>query len=464
MRWPRQAVLFLCAPFLPSCVYVHSDALQKAAEQAQTEFQAVRSASSSSTYLSKHTAQLVITEQIFDALHESEISDKLDTLLALRWDGPDSLLETTATVLTDCRTSLSNAWEKKRQVQEQLASAIGELPGIQQKLTNIAEAMTAASQTEARYKATQDLLRLTLLSLVEDGDTRSTSFDSIKKLLSEKRQYTSYSFPDQNQGSLKEGAKEETVTTLLGLPTSGIPTKPPESFEDIKPWLETLRNLPTTKPPWGKLQFADPGIATTIVGLGFDFARAEELRTRAEIDTAKQELQLLDAAIARLTEIESTLSQQVDPRRESSLPTIARSVANSTETIHQTLDHLVLQFQAAEKQLLSSPASSFGELWDKRNKLRGALHTLFVLLVRNFRTRVVEVEKTNRLLDREEAMNTNRALRIAVANLQEREAAIARGFEGLVAFHQGGISSEDVSAIIGIAQTIGIGIIAGEHQ
>lgn len=450
MKLLQHLVFLLCSPFMASCVYLHSDALQKTAEQAQVEFQTITSNPPYSSYLSKHAAQVAITERVFRSLHEGDVRDFLDTLPSLSWE---QLISSTEEVLKNSKEARETAEESRDKARGRLKLALEKLPSVEQNLTDIANALTEASKAEARFKATQDLLRLSLLSLVDSQ--RSDAFKSISTLLDEKRPYIEYILKNTKITSSEKTTSVKEILSLSDI--ADLLTKQPKSFDDVKPLLEKLFTLPTKLPGSG-LQFTDPGIASTIIGLGLDFARAEELRVRAEIDTANEELQLLDSKIALLSEVIEILG-----RKRFGIPALKGIMPDASETIHQTVDRLVLQLQAAEKRLLAATGSDFDTAWKERNKVREKLLNLLVLLATNFRVRVVQEEKAAILSDQEANLEADRALRFAAANLQEREAVISRGLEGLVAFHQGGISSEDVSRVIGIAQAIGIAVIAGEQ-
>ena len=88
-------LLFLAALVWQSgCVYIHDAALQKTAEQAQAEFQAVSTNPPYSAFLSKHATQLAITERVFQYLHKGggqnengDVFVLLDTLPSLSWSG-----------------------------------------------------------------------------------------------------------------------------------------------------------------------------------------------------------------------------------------------------------------------------------------------------------------------------------------------------------------------------------------
>jgi hypothetical protein len=320
------------------------------------------------------------------------------------------------------------------QAEKNLADAMKGLNPAIDETAGALKAMNGAAEAEARYAATQSLIRGGLTALLQED----SSIDDAKKVFEETVSIRSFSVDDD--GMLVETSEITTVGQVLGINVDAIDAitgKP--SLDQLPKLAESLKDLPKLD-MLKSLEFEHPGIATTIMGLGYDVARAEEQRIRAEISAAKSEFNVLKQQLALRT-------KQIDNLAKDSF------VAAPGVLLDPFPPSSIDQPIGATLETYSMAGSDI----KRRNTLTAAM----VAILDNYESRVVMTRAVEGYRDRLSAIEVEKAMAITAANLHEREAVISRGLEGLVAFHRGGISKEDVANIMRLAQAVGIFAIAG---
>ena len=449
--------LYCASQILTGCFYLHSTTHQKAAEDARSSFDAVVRNSAVSAVVADYVAQTELRSTVTRDLDRLDRMVMLDAILAQPWE---DLVNDTRDELTEAKSALVDAKAKNGTLQTQLVTDLAKLANFKGQVKDSLEALNAASEAVARYAATQNLVREAMLGATDA--TRPKSFDALRDILAKKHTFTTYTLEN---GTLKSADKQLTVADLLGIPIDLIPKTTPKSIEDVEPVIAKLSVLPQLPQTLlARLTFQNPGIATTILGLAFDVARAEEQRISVAVDMAKRELKIRGAQSEFLTRHVSNLEQDLDADQGLGIAAAASAEQDNKERVRSTLDRLALEYQRADREFLRTAAAdqfTSERALKERDRARGVLHSVHVGLASNFRRRVVDAKERAIFEERLSALETERDLRDAAARFGEREAVIGRGLEGLVAFHAGGITSEDLGRILGIAQTIGIFIIAG---
>jgi hypothetical protein len=428
---------FVVAQLLSGCLHLHSPALQQAADAAKTEFNTMVVAAPSSANLAAFFSDSAVTLAVVRDIHRLGREAQLAILLDQPWRG---LLQQTDAELRDSRSQLNTATAAKGAAEARLKDELVKLGAAKKGVATHVEALTEASRTAARYVATQTLIAEALKAAADR--TRPGSFGALREALNRSVTYETHAVT--TAGIIESKAKKETIAQLLDLDVTVIPTGAPKSVKDVEDLVGALGKIDRLPASVKNFTFRNPGIATTILGLGFDVARAAEREAAGAVRTSKQEIDLREAQQAFLARHIRRLEEDLDEQSGVGLAAAATFETDHSRPVRATLAALIDAYQRS-----ASPSN------------RGRLHLAHLALATNFKLRFVDARERAILEDRLTALLPQQALTNDVARLGLREAVIGRGLDGLVAFHAGGITPEDFSRIIGIAQTIGIFIIAG---
>jgi hypothetical protein len=416
--------LAACGP-----IYLHDPAGETAAMAAMQHFQAVLERGRVGGLVAGYKAQQATTVETLQALREDDTRTQLVALSSESWD---FLIDSTRAELDATDSEIGQREIEKISIEEQLQATLEQQPGLQKKTKDLLDAMNAAAAAEARYVATQKLLSAGLAALVGTApDDPSTADTALKAILAENVPTRSFK---QEGGELVEVTGEVTVGKSLGVDASvidalgSLPRGPDDLFRLIEPGA-SLRNLTG-------LEVKDPGIAVTIVGLGYDVARAEERRLGTLIDSARRKLGLY------ADYLEFTSRHQTNLRRN--------------------LDRLEMFPGSAGVSTATTVRATIEQLAKPDEPSRDLLRNIYGRVGEGFLFRVVDAKLRDDFETTLDNLEVEEALALAEVNLREREAVIARGLEGLVAFNKGGIDADDVRNLIGVAQAIGIFVIAAQ--
>jgi len=450
---PNYWLLLLGASFA-ACgpVYLHDPAGQAAATAARTQFQEVLAKGRLSDLVGTYRVQNAEQAAATLALQKDDVRNATYTMSAKPWA---ELLQETRDELAATKAANKEGEKELKSIERSLTTALQAHEAADKQVGTLIDALNAAAAAELRHAASQKLLAAGLQAIV----SRQANGGAGKKALEEvlDTTITERSFREQG-GVLVETTKEKKVRDVSGvgadvfavLAAGGDPVKT----------AQTLLKSVNRQGSFQGLQIGDPGIAVTIVGLGYDVARAEERRLAAAIDEARRTRALyrdqlkflaaqekrLERNVKRLEELDETLKKLgLVPRQRSS------SDSNATPQSPDVEDMIVRLRELAVK--------SAGE---DRRRYRAILITLYRQIGDNLQFRVIDAQARSDFKNAVAVVNTERALMLAEINLREREAVIIRGLDGLVAFQQGGIDANDVRNLILLAQAFGIFAIAAE--
>jgi hypothetical protein len=440
----RLRTMVLCAPLaLASCIYIHDAQRQKIAEDTKSGFEAIAGATPNGDALQKFKDHREAVEALTNELHTAREQVELNALLEMKWA---DIQKATTDELTSTNTATETEKASIEAVKTKLQARLAALPGITKNVTSLADAMTEASRKGAGHAATQELLQQALVAVV---DGKPSSFDDLRKALSHTETFTQFTVSGDD---ITETKKTATIGDLVGIPIDKLPAHAPTSAAELKEWSTSLAAIAKLNSA-GEFDLRDPGIATTVIGLGLDIALAEQQRARAEIATARRELAahkvLLNdlADRARLLKGNaSNIDKLINPGHVS-----------PTETLRESFERLSAAYKAANDAMKKAGGAGSDQNATARGRLAGA----YIVVADNYRGRVLADRTIEMQRDRILSLDAERALAVAAVNLSEREAVIGRGMEGLVAFHQGGLNDNDVKSIIGVAQAAGLFAIGG---
>src|SRR5207253_393546 len=126
-------------------------------------------------------------------------------------------------------------------------------------------------------------------------------FKTLSDALNKQENFSKFEVKD---GKVTASTQTATVGELVGIK---LPTDLPKKPEDLGAWGEAIKQIAKVGKE-NKLNLRDPGIATTIIGLGLDLALAEEVRARTEIAAVKSLLKVRNSLIADLGARKNTLT------------------------------------------------------------------------------------------------------------------------------------------------------------
>lgn len=444
------SLFFVATLSLGGCsgLYFHNQPRENQAKKAYESFKTIRENASVENLMASYADQRTSEMELISFISTVDDGTQLSTLHDMTWV---DLEKKTKDLLDDTENSLKNAEGPKKDSEKQLTEALNKLPLIQKKGASLLEAMNEAALAQARFVATQFLLQESLLlTLEKDTEISNTSAqDRLDKLDKTTIPVTNFSVNKNNQ-LIENTPQPKSINELLGV---GLPFKllatekldnSNDSQEEIKTILSNLLKGDSLKSV--NLVLQNPGTSVTTLGLLQDFARAEEERTKVEIEYAKQVISLLETNIAFLEEYKTRLKDDLNP---DSLGIAGASsiVRNRKDTVGHTLASFATRCQKSPLRSESPACLNF--------------RALYRALEFNYQNRVSDAKKGDELNGRLAALDSRKALDMARVQVLEREAVISRGLDGLVAFHKGGIDENDVRNIIAIAQAIGVSVIAG---
>jgi hypothetical protein len=269
---------------------------------------------------------------------------------------------------------------------------------------------------------------------------------------------TGRSFKEEG-GVLVETTREMKIRDVAGvgaevfavLAAGGDPVKTAQALLKGVKGLENFESL----------QIDDPGIAVTIVGLGYDVARAEERRLAATIDEAQRTRALYRDQLRFLAAQEKRLARNVV--QLDSLDERLKELKLLTPKLPSPSDpNAPPQSPDVEEVIIRLRELAVKSTAEDRKIYRAILITLYRQIGDNLQFRVIDAQARSDFKNAVAVVKTERALMQTEVNLREREAVIIRGLDGLVAFQQGGIDADDVRNLIMLAQAFGIFAIAAQ--
>jgi hypothetical protein len=432
---------------------LHDPAGEAAATAARTQFHDALAKGRLSDLVGTYRAQNAEQAAATRALQKDDARNATYTMSAKPWA---EVLQQTRDELSTTQAANKEAEAELQSIESSLTTALKAHEAADAEVDTFLKALNAAAAAELRHAASQKLLAAGLQAIVFRAANGGAGKKALEEVLD--TTITGRSFKEED-GVLVETTKETKIRDVSGvgaevfavLAAGGDPVK---TAQALLKGIEGLENFES-------LQIGDPGIAVTIVGLGYDVARAEERRLAATIDEARRaralyrdQLTFLAAQKRRLdrnlVQLES-LDKRLKELKLLNPKVPPPSDPNATPRSPDVEDVIVRLRELAVK--------SAGE---DRETYRAILITLYRQIGDNLQFRVIDAQARSDFKNAVAVVKTERALMLAEVNLREREAVIMRGLDGLVAFQQGGIDANDVRNLIMLAQAFGIFAIAAQ--
>jgi hypothetical protein len=458
LKFMYAVVLIIFAQACGGCFYIHDDARQKLADDANKTFADITASAGYESFISEDQAHNGMLDSASRKIDRVAGDVQLNALPDTSWDDEVADLKK---LLKRAEDDLVNIAQAKTTTEAELQVSLGKLPGVEGQIKDVITALNEAEKAKARFIGSQKVLRESLLIVIDAK--KDESIERLKTVLEQELEVRTYARATPNE-PLNEGVVRIKIGDLVGIPSTVVQSGTPESLGQF---LNRLKTLPALKDVTSKFRVSDPGLTSTLVGLGFDLARAEEQRLHVEIEEAKRRLRMLKDIENLLTAQKENSSLQLNPQG----PGIARAANDlhlqGDETFRTTMDRLSIQLQRAYRESLRGPSpttapADFDRRVNDAAQARGTLHAVANAIFASFKARVIDQREIEALKTQIELAESHRSVRMAAVNLREREAVIGRGLQGLVAFHEGGIDKQDVTNLIGIAQTVGLFNIAAK--
>lgn len=451
----RTITLLTALSVSSGCLYLHDDVRQKTAREAKDQFERIAAQSTANAEIASQTKHVGQVLAVLRDLNTETNEIALNALLDKRWD---DVLQTVPTQLGHFKGQRDAEVVAQAERKTRLAESLSQQVSASNKTSDLLKAINQAAQQRASYEATQYLLRESLLMFV--GSQQSSSIDALKAVLDKEITFEQYKADAEERLVPEEKPAKKTVGDLVGLPSAALSLVDADKPEDIAIILLRLKNVAPKQFAKG-LTIKDPGISTTLIGLAYDIARAEERRIKVEIDETRRELALVDAYTAALKKEVARLENHVAATAVG-LTRVATLRKSGEARIRDTAHRLAAEFQRSHLALIGAAPDKIEERTKAKIEARGNLHVMLFALASFYYASVVQAAEIDSLKTQIEFVDAHRQLRLAAVILEEREAVIRRGLEGLVAFHDSGISREDIRTLIDIAQMAGIFAIAGK--
>jgi hypothetical protein len=281
-RATRQCFALLLGASLAACgtVYLHDPAGEAAATAARTQFQEALAKGRLSDLVSTYRVQNIEQAAATRALQKDDVRNATYTMSAKPWP---EVLEQTKAELSNTEKANKDAKAELQSIETFLTTALTAHEAADKQVDTFLTALNAAAAAELRHTASQKLLAAGLQAIVSRPSNGGAGGKALEEVLDTK--VTGRSFEEEG-GVLVETTKETKIRDVPGvgaeiataLAAGGDPVKTAQALLKGMKGLENLESL----------QIGNPGIAVTIVGLGYDVARAEERRLAATIDEARR--------------------------------------------------------------------------------------------------------------------------------------------------------------------------------
>ena len=437
------------------CTYLHSDARQAKAEAALETWKDIEANSPVGAMGVQFSGHAKTVEAISAAFQKMNSSVRGNALLSMKWD---TLIDETDSAIGEVEGWVSSGAANRAALEKEIAEDLGALPEVKKKTAGALSALNEAEKARAGYEATLILLEKSIAAFATEDREKGAAL--VEEALAEKVGYPQWSSDDDDL-ALSSETKEKTVGELIELPepiataagslTADGKVPPDQVLAVLALLLERAEAREKDKKKQARigsgLRLDSPGIATTIMSLGYDIARARQLRLQAEISYAKQMLKLQSQIVAASTTL-------LDAGLRKDAVTLKRLVETEVD-----LDKTPKVREGLEA--LTARARDQNVAEDERSEAKAVLAGAISIVGKSFDNRVHGMGSIELLTNQMERVRTEAQLARNAVDMNERGAFITRGLEGIAAFHRGGFNTESIDNIVQIAQAVGIGIIAG---
>ncbi len=400
-----QTLFLLALLLLESGCYLHNDARAKQAESVLTQYRGFQTNSGSvfGIMLENHAKvqQSLAARQAQDA--DLKFKAYLSGLPSMRWSDIKTEVEGLQQKGAQKKTDLESKFAKA--VAEQVA-AKGQLKTAQEAQKELQDRLKMAQEEQDQWRAREELFK----GLLQFYTGHASNFARADKTL----------LRDANKVILGRKIGTKTVGALLS--------------PDLKK-LEHFDIAGAARPY--TLDFFDPrkapGLKVQLLNLGADLAVARVARVQLDINRLKA----LNDCWTR--EKEALALQDIHLKK--ALQPINGYLANAAYK-----DEVVGVQVAAFQKAADAPARA-----ELERSGRGFIYYLLAATYDESAIRELETQPS--------AIAHEYAIRLSKINEQEREALLLRGLESLNAYHQGGITSEEIANLIRTAEAAGVGVI-----
>ncbi len=435
-------------------LYFHSNGLEALATDARTEVLGVfaknLAGDLSNTIKGNQTFALDLLRSLGGVSNDTQV----DTLLAKSWS---ELEAEPKTALHSAETARGWASARIGKIDTQLIAAVQEHAGAREKVKNAQVALHEANCFRQRYIETQNLLAdVVAINFKQDRPDIASAFEAVFDK-------PAPSFEGKSKSSCKG---KDTVAKLLGLDAWQGYAKAVATGDEVA-LVERIFKHTAKLQQLGKkakLALRDPGLSSTILGLGYDLARTSEMHLQAEVDYWKKLKAIRQSQKEFTTEWHAQIQESVSSKGISLKDLQAKDpIKNHISralTVGDSLRELGLTYYGAKEAYFKATPANRVAAQEASTRAREMLRYALIAVARVHENINVRASKALEFETLATAMLNTRAAVRAEAALKGREALISRGLEGLVAFHKNGITADDMRSLIGLAQFAGLLAIA----
>src|SRR5262249_29806838 len=314
---PRGLLLLLAAA-VAACgpVYLHDPAGEAAATAARAQFQDTLAKGRMSDLVATYRAQTAEQTAATRALQQDNVRTQIFSLSAKPWA---EVLSETKAELDRTKAATMVVGEQLSKLDQSLATYVQAREDAAKHVADLVQAVNVAAAAERRYAASQALLAAALRALLDRQGGTGTGQSALTDVLKATVKGRTFKLEDD---VLVETSMEETVGAALGIDESAAKdlTSSRDPVESLKALVKGIKGLESFR----GLQLGSTGIGVTIVGLGYDVARAEERRLGVLIDDVQRTRTLYRAQAPFLDEQQRRLERNLTQLQ--SLDTALRGV------------------------------------------------------------------------------------------------------------------------------------------
>ena len=386
MRATPQCFVLLLGVSLAACgpIYLHDPAGEAAANAARTQFQETltkgRLSDLVGTYRTQNTEQAAATR----ALQKDNVRIVIYAMSAKPWP---EMLKQTEDELDKTKKANASATIELNKIQTSLAEALGAHEAADTQVDAFVKALNAAADAELRHAASQKLLAAGLLAIVSRQGNGGAGKKALEEVLNTTVTGRSFKLEDNVLVESTEVKKIRQVPGVGAEISSAVLAADGDPVKTAQALLKGIQGLENFE----SLQIGDPGIAVTIVGLGYDVARAEERRLAATIDEARRTRALYRDQLTFLTAQEERLglNQKGLARVDKRLKELGLLTPKSPSPSDPSSEPESPNVEDVIVRLRELAVKSAG---DDRRKYRGILLDLYRQIGDNIQFRVIDAQ------------------------------------------------------------------------
>lgn len=327
----------------------------------------------------------------------------------------------------------------KASLGETAAAAVGERTTIFANATSLAERLAAA---RAALKAAKD-------DVTSWNATVALIRDAIGQLPASSSSLSGSAALSDVQSAIKAAANRQIEfvdadgTSVKASVSDIVQKRVPALLESLKGSAgddAVVKGLPDA-----------PGLQVVLATLGLELAQVEQRRAEVRLERIAQTIEILDDAQVQLAVADKLL----DPAK-----TWADGLAQTSPRSNAFVEISRARMQALAKIPPSTAEPMSADFQPVLNAINGASQSLV-----NLRDAVVGESILSRVSSTTPValarIEHTRSIVESSINDRQYQAVIASGLAGLVAYHEGGLTSEDIANVIRFVQAVAVGVLAG---